>query len=75
MTYDMKLWTLTLRSANKLRTIQKATARIMLEGSLRNHMETERKKTKVDDILEYIARQKWIWMVHVARQRNERWTK
>jgi len=48
----------------------------MLGVSLRDHMQNEeiRKRTKVDDVIEHIARQKWRWVGHVG-QDNDRWTR
>jgi len=44
---------------------------------LKDHIQKEknRKRTKVDDVIEHIARQKYRWMGHVARQDNDRWTR
>jgi len=49
----------------------------MLGVSLRNHIQIEeiRKRTKVDDVIEHIARQKWRWVEHVARQDNDRYSR
>ena len=33
-----------------------------------------REKTRVTDILHYVARMKWRWAGHVARRRDNRWT-
>jgi len=49
----------------------------MLGVNLRDHIQNEeiRKRIKVDDVKEHIARQKWRWVGHVARQDNDRWTR
>ena len=34
-----------------------------------------RKRTKIIDIIEYILKQKWKWAGHIARLKDNRWTK
>lgn len=77
MTYGMETMTLTIKSANKLRTTQRAIERLMLGISLRDHNRNEqiRRKTKVEDVMKAIATMKWRWVGHVARQEKSRWTK
>lgn len=70
LTYGMETMTLTDKSANRLRTTQRAIERNMLGVN-----EEIRKITKVDGVIEYIERQKWRWVGHVARQDNDRWTR
>jgi len=55
----METMTLTVKSANRLRTTQRAIKKTMLAVSLRDHIQNEeiRKITKVDDVIEHIARQ------------------
>jgi len=47
---------LTVKSANRLRTTQRALERTMLGVSLRDHIQNEeiRKRTKVHDVIEHI---------------------
>ena len=33
------------------------------------------KTTKIFDIIEYTLKQKWRWVGHIARMKNNRWTK
>ena len=34
-----------------------------------------RKRTKIIDIIEYTLKQKWKWAGHIARMKDNRWTK
>ena len=34
-----------------------------------------RKRTKMIDIIEYTLKQKWKWAGHIARMKDNRWTK
>ena len=34
-----------------------------------------RKGTKITDIIEYTLKQKWSWAGHIARMKDNRWTK
>ena len=34
-----------------------------------------RKRTKIIDIVEYTPKEKWRWAVHIARMKDNRWTK
>ena len=34
-----------------------------------------RKRTKITDIIEYTLKQKWRWTGHIARMKDNRWTK
>ena len=34
-----------------------------------------RKRTKIIDIIEYTLKQKWKWARHIARMKDNRWTK
>ena len=34
-----------------------------------------RKRTKIIDIIEHALKQKWKWAGHIARMKNNRWTK
>ena len=34
-----------------------------------------RKRTKIIDIIEYTLKQKWKWAGHIARLKDNRWTK
>lgn len=75
-TYGLETTTLTQKSAERLRTTQRAMERSMLGISLRDKIRnTEiRRRTKVKDIIERVAELKWRWVGHVARQDTNKWT-
>ena len=60
----------------KLRSMQRAQERIMLNITWRDHKTSEwiREKTGVRDIMETVSKLKWNWAGHVARQEDNRWT-
>jgi len=62
--------------ALKLRTMQRAHERIMLNITWRDRKTAKwiREKTGVRDIVEDIAKLKWNWAGHAARQQDNRWT-
>ena len=62
---------------NKLRTAQRAMERKMLDLRLQDKIPCSeiRKRTKVIDIIEYTLKQKWKWAGHIARMKDNRWTK
>lgn len=76
-TYGAETLTLTKRSANRLRTTQRAMERAMLGVSLRDHLTNEevRRRSGVQDVIEKIVTLKWNWAGHLARIRDDRWTK
>lgn len=77
LTYGVETMSLTIKSAAKLRTTQRAIERGMLGISLRDRITNEeiRRRTKVEDVIEKTARAKWRWAGHIARQEETRWTK
>lgn len=76
MTYEMETVSLTVKTTNKLRVTQRDIERIMLRISLRDRIRNEEiRRTKVEDVIARIAKLKWNWVGHVARQGEERWTK
>lgn len=74
--YGLETMSLTKKSANKLRTSQRAMERSMLGISLRQKIRNEeiRRQTKVRDVIEEYATMKWRWAGHVARQQHDRWS-
>lgn len=77
MTYGCQTWTLTNQRKNKLRSAQRAMERRMLNISIRQRIPHKdiRRRTGLKDIVEHAARLKWKWAGHVARLRDDRWTK
>ena len=75
-TYGLETMALTVKSASRLRVTQRAMERAMLNISLRDKIRNVeiRRRTKVNDVMEEIAANKWRWAGHVARQDSNRWT-
>ena len=61
----------------KLKTAQRAMERKMLDLKLQEKIPYSeiRKRTKIIDIIEYTLKQKWRWAGHIARMKDNRWTK
>ena len=76
VTYGAETWNLTKRLTLKLRSMQRAHERIMLNITWRDHKTAQsiREKTGVRDIIETIRKLKWQWAGHVARMTDNRWT-
>ena len=77
MTYGCQTWSLNKQMTNKLRTAQRAMERKMLDLKLKDKIPCSeiRKRTKVINIIEYTLKQKWKWAGHIARLKDNRWTK
>ena len=77
MTYGCQTWSLNKQITNKLRTAQRAIEREMLDLKLKDKITCSeiRKRTKIIDIIEYTLKQKWKWAGHIARLKDNRWTK
>ena len=77
MTYGCQTSSLNKQSTNKLRTAQRAMERKMLGLKLQDKIPSSetRKRTKIIDIIEYTLKQKWKWAGHIARMKDNRWTK
>ena len=70
-------WSLNKQMANKLRTAQRGMERKMLDPKLQDKIPCSeiRKRTKITDIVEYTLKQKWKCAGHIARMKDNRWTK
>ena len=77
MTYGCQTWSLNKQMTNKLRTAQRAMERKMLDLKLKDKIPCLeiRKRTKIIDIIEYTLKQKWKWAGHIARLKDNRWTR
>ena len=77
MTYGCETWKLTKRTENLLRIAQRVMERAMLGITMRDgHRSTGiRAKTGVKFIVQVVKKQKWRWAGHVARMKDNRWTK
>ena len=67
MTYGLETMALTVKSADRLRTTQRAIERAMLGVSLKDRIKNEeiRRRTRVQDVMVRIARLKWSWAGHI----------
>ena len=76
VTYGSETWNLTKIPTMKLRSMQRAHERIMLNITWRDHKTAEwiREQTKLRDILETISKAKWTWAGHLTRRTANRWT-
>ena len=77
MTYVCQTWSLNKQMTHKLRTAQGAMERKMLDLKLKDKIPCSeiRKRTSIIDIIEYTLKQKWKWAGHIARLKDNRWTK
>ncbi|CAH2267521.1 jg22609 [Pararge aegeria aegeria] len=59
----------------RLRITQRAMERAMLGVSLRDQIRNEeiRRRTRVTDIVQRVAKLKWKWAGHIARRTDGRW--
>ena len=76
VTYGSETWNLTKIQTMKLRSMQRAHERIMLNITWRDHKTAEwiREQTKLRDILETISKAKWTWAGHLTIRTDNRWT-
>ena len=76
-TYALEIWSLNKGIMEFLRIAQRKMERKMLRIRLQDRKTNEwiRQKTKVIDIAERVARQKWKWAGHLMRVDDNRWTK
>ena len=77
LTYASETWSLNEGIMECLRIAQRKMERKMLGIRLQDRKTNEwiRQKTKVIDIAERVARQKWKWAGHLMRVDDNRWTK
>ena len=78
MTYGCQKWPLNKQfNDKKLRTAQRAIERKLLDLKLQDKIPCSeiRKRTKIIDIIENTLKQKWKWDDHIARMKDNRWTK
>ncbi|GFO00544.1 endonuclease-reverse transcriptase [Plakobranchus ocellatus] len=76
MTYGCQTWSLTKATTQKLRVAQRAMERKILGIKLADRVKCSeiRKRTQIQDIVDFVAKQKWKWAGHVARLKDNRWT-
>lgn len=75
LTYACQTWTLTKANMDKIVKTQRAMERSMLGVKLKDKKQNNwiRNKTKVKDAGQHIARLKWSFAGHNARQKDNRW--
>ncbi|CAH2211469.1 jg22874 [Pararge aegeria aegeria] len=75
MTYGSETWSLTMGLIRRLRVTQRAMERAMLGVSLRDQIRNEeiRRRTRVTNIAQRVAKLKWQWAGHIARRTDGRW--
>ncbi|GFO40356.1 endonuclease-reverse transcriptase [Plakobranchus ocellatus] len=76
MTYGCQTWSLTKATTQKLRVAQRAMERKIQGIKLTDRVKCSeiRKRTQIQDIVDFVAKQKWRWAGHVARLKDNRWT-
>ncbi|GFN77359.1 endonuclease-reverse transcriptase [Plakobranchus ocellatus] len=76
MTYGCQTWSLTKATTQKLRVAQRAMERKIVGIKLTDRVKCSeiRKRTQIQDIVDFVAKQKWKWAGHVARLKDNRWT-
>ena len=77
MTYGAETLTLTKYTVEKLEVAQRKMERAMLGIRIQDRVRNSeiRRRTGVQDIIRRITTLKWKWAGHVARLRDDRWTK
>lgn len=77
MTYGLETMAITSKTAERMRVSQRAKERAMLSISIRDRVPNEeiRRRTRVDDVMERVARSKWQWAGHLARKDPNKCTK
>lgn len=77
MTYGSETLTITTATAKKLKVTQRKMERSMLGVTLKDRIRNEdlRRRTGIIDVISAISKLKWNWAGHVARMRDDRWTK
>ncbi|CAH2217693.1 jg26591 [Pararge aegeria aegeria] len=75
MTYGTETWPLTMGLIRRLRVAQPAKERAMLGVSLRDKIRNKeiRKRTRVTEIAQRVAKLKLQWAGHVAWRTDGRW--
>ena len=73
--HGCQTWSFNKQLTNKLRTTQRAMERKMLDLKYKIPCSEIRKRTKITDITEYTLKQKWRWARHIARMKDNTWTK
>ncbi|CAH2218391.1 jg4437 [Pararge aegeria aegeria] len=75
MTYGSETWSLTMGLIRRPRVTQRAMERVMLEISLRDRTSNVeiRRRTRVTDIAQRVAKLKLLWAGNIVRRKDGRW--
>ncbi|CAH2208482.1 jg22865 [Pararge aegeria aegeria] len=75
MTNGFETWSLTMGLIRRLRVSQRAMERSILGASLRDRISNVeiRRRTRVTDIAQRVAKLKWQRAGHIVRRRDGRW--
>ncbi|CAH2224279.1 jg6897 [Pararge aegeria aegeria] len=75
MTYGSETWLLTMGLIRRLRVTQRAMERAILGVSLRDRIRNVeiRRRTRVTDIAQRVAKLKWQRAGHIVRRKDGRW--
>ncbi|CAH2236015.1 jg7307 [Pararge aegeria aegeria] len=75
MTYGSETWSLTMGLIRRLRVTHRVMERAMLGVSLHDRIRNVeiRKRTRVTDIAQRVAKLKWQWAGHIVRRKDGRW--
>ncbi|CAH2268719.1 jg24610 [Pararge aegeria aegeria] len=76
MTYGPDTWSLTMGLIRRLGVTQRAMENAMLGVSLRDQIRNVeiRKRTRVTNIAQRVAKLKWQWAGHIVRRKDGRWS-
>lgn len=77
LTYATETWAFTAKTIHKMQVTQRNMERTILNIKRKDKKRIEwiREKTKMEDIRTTIMKAKWRWAGHVARMREDRWTR
>ena len=77
MTYGAQTWSLTADHGRKLQVCQRAMERSMLGITRKDRWRNRaiRELTKITDVMERAKNLKWSWAGHLARCRDDRWSR
>ncbi|XP_060530472.1 uncharacterized protein LOC132704478 [Cylas formicarius] len=77
LTYGTETWAINKEIICKLQTTQRAMERRMIGVTLRDRINNNiiRERSKVTDVIERLCRLRWSWAGHIARSKDDRWTR
>lgn len=77
ITYGCETWIMSERVKNKLRVTERAMERYLIGKTRKDRVRNEivRSMTGFKDIVKVIMKRKWKWAGHIARSKDDRWSK